>query len=86
MIVKKRSFTLFVSVNALLFFMQYGHWSHTCHMAKHLIDLYQSSLKGKEKNIKINFSHPRQGNDDIYPLDMTHLDVIYIYIYFLANI
>jgi hypothetical protein len=52
-------------------------------MAKHLIDLYQSSLKGKEKNIKINFSHPRQGNDDIYPLDMTHLDVIY---FFLANI
>jgi hypothetical protein len=59
--------------------MQYGHWSHTCRMAKHLIDLYQSSLKGKEKNIKINFSHPRQGNDDIYPLDMTHLDVIYFF-------
>jgi len=52
-----------------------GHWSHTCHMAKHLVDLYQSSLKGKEKNIEIHFSHPQQGNDDIYPLDITHLDV-----------
>jgi len=28
-----------------------GHWSCTCHTAKHLVDLYQSSLKGKEKNI-----------------------------------
>ena len=28
-----------------------GHWSRTCHTTKHLIDLYQSSLKGKEKNI-----------------------------------
>jgi len=32
-------------------------------------------LKGKEKYIEINFSHPHQGNDDIYPLYMTHLDV-----------
>jgi len=52
-----------------------GHWSCTCHTAKHLVDLYQSSLKGKEKNIEIIFSHPHQGNNDIYSLDMTHLDV-----------
>jgi hypothetical protein len=32
-------------------------------------------LKGNEKNIEINFSHPHQGNDDIYPLYMTHLEV-----------
>ena len=44
-------------------------------MAKHLANLYQSSLKGKEKNIEIHFSHPQQGNNDIYPLDMTHLDI-----------
>ena len=52
-----------------------GHWSRTCHMGKHIVDLYQSSLKGKEKNIEIHFSHPQQDNDDIYPLDITHLDV-----------
>jgi hypothetical protein len=44
-------------------------------LTKRLIDLYQSSLKGKEKYIEINFSHPHQGNDDIYPFYMTHLDV-----------
>ena len=43
-------------------------------MTKHLIDLYQSSLKGKQ-NIEIKLSHPHQGNDDIYHLYMTHLDV-----------
>jgi len=44
-------------------------------LTKRLIDLYQSSLKGNEKNIEIKFSHPHQGNDDIYPLYMTHLEV-----------
>jgi len=28
-----------------------GHWSRIYRMTKHLIDLYQSSLKRKEKNI-----------------------------------
>jgi hypothetical protein len=34
-------------------------------------------LKGKEKDIEINFAHPYQDNNDIYfyPLDMTCLDV-----------
>jgi hypothetical protein len=53
-----------------------GYWSRICHMTKHLVDLYQSLLKGKEKNIEIFFSHPHQENDDIYPLDMTHLDIV----------
>jgi hypothetical protein len=52
-----------------------GHWSHTCRTTKHLVNLYQSSFKRKEENIEINFSHPHQGNDDIYLLDMTHLDI-----------
>ncbi|XP_062119375.1 uncharacterized protein LOC133833133 [Humulus lupulus] len=51
-----------------------GHWPHTCFMAKHLVDLYQASVKGKEKSIEANFAYQ---NDDIFkePLDITHLDV-----------
>ena len=26
-----------------------GHWARTCHMPKHLADLYQASIKKKEK-------------------------------------
>ena len=50
-----------------------GHWSHTCCTTKHLVNLYQSSLKRKEKNIEINFAHPHQGNDD-----MLEKKIIYI--------
>ena len=32
-----------------------GHWSRTCRMAKHLVDLYQVSIKDKGKNIEVNF-------------------------------
>ncbi|XP_021719439.1 uncharacterized protein LOC110687128 [Chenopodium quinoa] len=32
-----------------------GHWGHTCCTAKHLVDLYQASVKGKEKNAKANY-------------------------------
>ena len=32
-----------------------GHWSHTCRTAKHLVDLYQASAKGKRKQIETNF-------------------------------
>ncbi|XP_073269402.1 uncharacterized protein [Primulina huaijiensis] len=45
-----------------------GHWSHTCRTAKHLVDLYQNSIKGKGK-IETNFA------DDDGPVDITHLDV-----------
>jgi hypothetical protein len=47
-------------------------------MTKHLVDLYQSSLKGKEKDMEIHFAYPYQDNKDIYfdHLDMTHLDVV----------
>jgi hypothetical protein len=27
-----------------------NHWSRTCRTPKHLVDLYQQSLKNKEKN------------------------------------
>ena len=28
-----------------------GHWSRTCRTTKHLVDLYQASMKGKDKQI-----------------------------------
>ena len=38
-----------------------GHWSRIYHTLKHLVELYQESLKNKEKNIETNFAH--QDND-----------------------
>nr|GMD14569.1 Retrovirus-related Pol polyprotein from transposon TNT 1-94 [Ipomoea batatas] len=46
-----------------------GHWEHTCRTARHLVDLYQASLKEKGKNIE---SNNVLVNDDF---DITHLDV-----------
>ncbi|KAL0365064.1 UNVERIFIED_CONTAM: hypothetical protein Sangu_0604000 [Sesamum angustifolium] len=48
-----------------------GHWSRTCRTPKHLIDLYQESLKNKNKKIETNFV---DDESDGY-IDMTHLDV-----------
>ena len=31
------------------------HWSHTCRTTKHLVDLYQASIKGKGNQIETNF-------------------------------
>ena len=31
------------------------HWSHTCRMPKHFVELYQASIKKKEKNVETNF-------------------------------
>ncbi|XP_075515882.1 uncharacterized protein LOC142550691 [Primulina tabacum] len=45
-----------------------GHWSRTCRTTKHLVDLYQKSIKENGK-MEINFVD----NDD--PIDITHLDV-----------
>ncbi|KAL2475589.1 CCHC-type domain-containing protein [Abeliophyllum distichum] len=45
-----------------------GHWSRTYCMVKLLVDLYQRSIKGKEK-VETNFAD----FDD--PIDVTHLDV-----------
>ena len=38
-----------------------GHWSRTYRTAKHLVDLYQASIKGKGKDIEVNFF---DGNGD----------------------
>ena len=48
-----------------------NHWSRTCRMPKHLVELYQASLK-KKKNVEINFTE----NDPENKCHMdTHLDV-----------
>ena len=44
------------------------HWSRTCCTAKHLVDLYQSSLKKIEKIIEMNFT-------DVKGLDLSYYDV-----------
>ena len=42
------------------------HWSRTCRTAKHLVDLYQASMKGKDKQIETKFI---DGKDTMDPDD-----------------
>ena len=46
-----------------------GHWVRTCRTPKYLADLYQASLKEKEKGVETNFVNH---NDQI---DTTQLDI-----------
>ena len=48
-----------------------GHWSRICRTAKHLVVLYQASIKGKGKDIEVNFF---DGNGD-GGMDLPHFDV-----------
>ncbi|CAN6547698.1 unnamed protein product [Malus baccata var. baccata] len=57
-----------------------GHWAHTFRTPKHLVDLYQASLK--EKGVETNFldqAKPMDIPDQVYDLsgqlNTTHLDV-----------
>ena len=34
-----------------------GHWSRTCRTLKHLVDLYQASIKDKENGTEMNFTN-----------------------------
>ena len=45
-----------------------GHWSRTCCMTKHLVDLYQAYLKDEGKNVEMNFTN-------INVLDLSYYDV-----------
>ncbi|XP_069144492.1 uncharacterized protein [Solanum lycopersicum] len=45
-----------------------GHYAHDCRTPKHLVELYQESLKKKEKIPEANFISENQ-------VDITHLDV-----------
>jgi hypothetical protein len=57
------------------------HWSCTCRTPKHLVDLYQSSIKEKEKGIEMNFANHSNHVDSPFFLDILngegsiHLDV-----------
>ena len=52
-----------------------------CRMSKHLVDLYQTSIKEKGKGIEMNFTHHSDPKDhmDYFDIpnkvDITHLDV-----------
>jgi hypothetical protein len=48
-----------------------NYWSRTCRTPKHLVELYQASIKKKEKEIEINFIQ----NESSGILMDTHLDV-----------
>ncbi|XP_012839850.1 PREDICTED: uncharacterized protein LOC105960224 [Erythranthe guttata] len=53
-----------------------GHWSRACRTPRHLVDLYQASIKGKGKGKEINFTDfSNTENDHIDPMDLNHLDV-----------
>ena len=45
-----------------------GHWSCSCRAPKHLVDLYQASIKAKGKEIEMNFT-------DGDRLDLTYYDI-----------
>ncbi|KAI3705105.1 hypothetical protein L1987_75337 [Smallanthus sonchifolius] len=52
-----------------------NHWARTCRTPKHLVELYQQSLKNKGKAIETNFAY---GNDDVpsgFPKETTSFDV-----------
>ncbi|XP_027067762.1 uncharacterized protein [Coffea arabica] len=52
-----------------------GHWSRTYRTTEHLVDLYQVSLKKKDKGVETNFIDQKNNYDDGDDVDMTHLDV-----------
>ena len=63
-----------------------GHWSRTCRTPKHLVDLYQESLKKKDKKaVETNFVSKDESVDHDLN-DMTHLDVADFFIQPEANI
>ena len=44
------------------------HWTCTCRIPKHLVDLYQALIKAKGKEIEMNFT-----DGDV--LDLTYYDI-----------
>ncbi|KAL4595009.1 hypothetical protein ACB092_12G060500 [Castanea dentata] len=54
-----------------------GHWSRTCHTPKHLVDLYQASLKEKGKGVEVNLAElgdPEDYLDALGGVNITHLE------------
>ena len=63
-----------------------GHWSRTCRTPKYLVDLYQESLKNKDKKaVETNFVSKDESVDHDLN-DMTNLDVADFFIQPEANI
>lgn len=53
-----------------------GHWSRTCRTPRHLVDLYQGSLKNNGKGANVEINHVDQANNFEYgDMNVTHLDV-----------
>ncbi|GAV72133.1 hypothetical protein CFOL_v3_15622 [Cephalotus follicularis] len=56
-----------------------GHWYRACRTAKHLVDLYQTSLKEKDKQIETNFighCDPLETTQSNFvSMGTTHLDI-----------
>ena len=46
-----------------------GHWANVCRTPKHFVNLYQASVKGKDKNAEMNFT-TGDGSSDL-----SHMDV-----------
>ena len=54
-----------------------GHWSRSCHTAKHVIEFYQASLKKKGKSAETNFiDHKNIYDDDDADANITYTDII----------
>ncbi|PIN02180.1 hypothetical protein CDL12_25310 [Handroanthus impetiginosus] len=53
------------------------HWSCICRTPKHLVELYQASLKKKSKSVEVNFTNSINDFDnDANDIDIAHLDVV----------
>ena len=52
-----------------------GHWSRTCRTPKHLVDLYQASIKGKGKEVETNFLDQVNQTDPFEPFDFSSFDM-----------
>ena len=46
-----------------------GHWSRTYRTPKHLVDLYQASIKEKKKGTEMNFANHNNPEDPMNYLD-----------------
>ncbi|GAV72448.1 hypothetical protein CFOL_v3_15936, partial [Cephalotus follicularis] len=57
-----------------------GHWYRVCRTAKHWVDLYQASLKEKDKRIETNFighcDPLKITQSDFVSMGITHLDIV----------
>ena len=59
-----------------------GHWSRNCRTPKHLVDLYQASIKEKGKGIETNFVDHNDLEDPMNYLDLSNgVDMTHCVVY-----